>query len=349
MNEFEFKTAYRASEDSVPVNNELKKKLIEMAKAYDIKEEDTPSIKIVSTNNTKKNTAEKRRVRSNIMKIAALAACFTLCVVSAPQISRYMDSGEIDPQYPIVGTPVPNNGETDNAGQKEENASDNQTNAVSDGSANGAASNNAGGLGVSSVGRPAGSNQTGGSGESYNPSAEQNGAGANAPTDTSTNNAPNTNTAVNPPVVDPGKDTKPGKDIEPVSGEMTTHDEFNNMLEILGNQRSKLSIWETEISPYKDADEFIGMYYESFVISSEKYISAADLFETKYASASDESGYSAAISEYNSALSEDSELYSDCRAAYRKAANYIEMNDLENIESEPESYEPEPEVTEDEI
>ena len=370
MNELELKNAYRVSEDNVPVNNELKQRLITMAKAYDFAENDEPSIKVISSN---PNNIERKRIRRRIIKYAAFAACIAVCAVSVTQISKYMDSDEVYPGPPGITTPVPDNGKghegivNDTAGTgQNNNTAGNRQNAVA----------NSGQSGDSGTGRSAGINPTAGMGMSYSASSSATGAEGsyrpsgqtdNIPVQSglgTVNNGSGTGAEENPPAAsEPGKGTEPGKDIESDKKESNTHDEFNSMFETLSGQRSKLTAWDNEIRPLKDADEFISMYYTSFFTSMERYISEADMFESKYSSASDENAYSEAIREYDRNLSEDSEIYSDCRSAYRKAVNYIEMNDMaatafeqgdesepeqETTETEPEEHEAEPEGAEDE-
>ncbi|MCH5211298.1 MAG: hypothetical protein J1F01_10105 [Oscillospiraceae bacterium] len=394
MNELELKNAYRVSEDNVPVNSELKQRLITMAKAYDFSEDNEPLIKVVSSN---PSNIERKRIRRRIIKYAAFAACFAVCAVSVTQISKYMDSDEIYPVTPGITTPAPDNGNlnkgnvnnTAGTGQNSNSSVSGQnSNAVGNRQNDNAAADN-GQSGRSGIGKAAGTYSTAGTGSSYNPSSSATGAGNGYRPSTQTNNAieqggtgainnnQGTVMAENPsatsgsqPIDEQGKGTEPGKNIESDTKESNTHDEFNSVLEALSGQRSKLAVWDNEIRPLKDVDEFIGMYYASFSTSMDRYINAADAFEAKHSSASDENAYSEAIREYDSNLSEDSDLYSDCRNSYRKAVNYIEMNDIaatdagqgkesepeeetaeteiEKYEAEPEEHEAEPEVPEDE-
>lgn len=352
-----FKIEYQASENSVPVNTELKNKLIAMAKVCEKgeipKEVSAADIRIAEIAENK----EKRNICHIIIKTAALAACLAVCVCSIPRVTDiyFNRTADQEPKPGIISTETPaaEGGEAKEE-DKQESSADEST-----------------GSGTEETGE----NVTGG--ERVNNIKADSSASKKAVTENTGNAAAAArqrenavNTAVNVPqssnaaagTVTVQEDTAQdapeqsseeyitvpevseavnSSDIIKSSEEdreiLTSRDEFNKRLTLLDRQKAKLEAWDAELKPYTGHDEVLDRSYEDFTGDKVAYNKAADAYAARYTVADTEEELQSGIAEYDSILDDDSSLFNECRESYRKSVNYIEMSGMnEEIPAETE-------------
>ncbi|MGN0182614.1 MAG: hypothetical protein ACI4DP_09445 [Candidatus Ornithomonoglobus sp.] len=341
-----FKIEYQASENSVPVNNELKNKLIAMAKACENGEipEEVSGADIKISEITKNK--EKRNIRHIIIKTAALAACFAVCVCSIPKVTdiyfgrtadREPEPGVISTQEPIAGVvetkeeDKQENTEQGGIGNEKEGTNDNLTggervnNIKADSSERkGTETNNTGSMAAvtgqrenalnTAVSAPQSSNTVTGTAEQDTVQFVIGQSG---------------DEQVN---VSDGSAVVRSVDIIKSSEEedeiLTSRDEFNKRLTLLDKQKSKLEAWDSELKPYVGRSAVLDRSYEDFSGDKAVYNKAADAYTAKYTAADTEEELQNGITEYDAELGDDSGLFNECRESYRKSVNYIEMSGM---------------------
>ncbi len=337
-----FKIEYQASENSVPVNTELKDKLIAMAKACENGEipEEASAVDIRITEIPENK--EKRNIRHIIIKTAALAACLAVCVFSIPKVTdiyfNRTEDQEPDPGIIATETPAVNSGET-----KEEDDPDNTaqegiekgTERINDNAKGGERVNNIkadsresekavtknAGNAAAAVHRENAANPAASASQDGNAAAGA-AAAQSMPEQSGEErvNAPEDRAAVNPPEI-----IKSAEEPEEI---LTSRDEFNKRLTLLDRQRAKLDAWDEELKPYAGRDETLDRSYADFTGDKDTYNKAADAYTARYGAADAEETLQNGIAEYDSTLGDDSSLFNECRESYRKSANYIEMSGM---------------------
>ena len=284
MNEQKFKTEYQRSENSVPVNTELKKKLIEMAREYEKSETVVPDITI-------SHTARKKRIRKIITELSAIAACAALCIYTIPKINnQYLEHS--DGIEPVISTeePIPVDYEPEKpSADYSIPTADTKTEPVTSDR--------------SSITKPAKSNNNDIKTTESMPTY-----------DVTEHHTPNTDTT------NKGRAgyTSPDDNFEHSKSELDAR------LDAITRNNKKLEDWNDTLIQYKSNDDIISGYYESFSQSASKYAAAVEDFEKSYGSANDSGQVYEGIEKYDTEL--DGILFETCRADYRKAKNYIEMN-----------------------
>ncbi|MDD6762194.1 MAG: hypothetical protein PUD92_00905 [Clostridiales bacterium] len=341
-----FRREYQASEDSVPVNDELKKRLIAMAKACEKgempKEVSSADIKADEFASGK----EKRNIRHIIIKTAALAACFAVCVCSIPKINDiyFSRTDDNEPDAQITATAAPT---VEKTAAKEEDKTEDTPRVMELGGTEKQSGNEAGGERVNNI-KAVSTASTG-------PAAVigENKASAMVRTD----NAAVTDVSVSKSgnvTSDVLRENGVQGAIEKSSNErmympdnseadssscmikstdvnnevLTGRDEFNKRLTLLDRQRAKLDSWDCEIKAYVGRDETLDRSYEDFSGDKTAYNKAADEYTAKYTAADTETELQNGIREYDAELGDDSSLFNECRESYRKSANYIEMSGM---------------------
>ncbi|MGN0164209.1 MAG: hypothetical protein ACI4EA_11620 [Candidatus Ornithomonoglobus sp.] len=341
-----FKIKYQASENSVPVNTELKNKLIEMAKACEngeIPEEVSGAdIRIAELEQNK----EKRNIRHIIIKTAALAACLAVCVCSIPKVtdiyfSRTADQepepGIISTQEPIAGgakikeEDKQENTTQEGIGNEKEETNDNLTggervnNIKADSSERKEAETNNTGSAAAVTGQRENAANTAvsapQSGNAVDDTTQED-AALSAPEQSREENINVSNGSAAARYADIIKSSEEDEEI------LTSRDEFNKRLTLLDRQKAKLEAWDAELKTYVGHDEVMDRSYEDFRGDKAVYNKAADAYTAKYTAADTEEKLQKGIDEYDSTLSDDSRMFNECRESYRKSVNYIEMSGM---------------------
>lgn len=307
MNEEMFKNEYRASENNVPVNEELKRMLIEMAKRCE--EGAEPQISTITIN--KENHEKRNRVRRAIIRTASLAACLTLCMTSLPKLMSITDnSGDTVPYITATEAPEQNNTSADKQEEIEENNIDKKNteekpSAVPSKTAKPQKEKN-----IKAV-----------AGITQQPAK----TGTLAPAEEA-DHAPQNGSGDSAIIYEPDMGDKVKAD-EPHPEELlTSRDEFNRRLTMLDKQLGKLDSWDSELSKNVGMDERFDGYYDDFSKGCEAYRESAAEYKSEYSDADSEEKLTAGIEEYDNSLSDGSESFNACRESYRKGANYIEMS-----------------------
>ncbi|MGM9936684.1 MAG: hypothetical protein ACI38A_05020 [Candidatus Ornithomonoglobus sp.] len=342
-----FKIKYQASENSVPVNTELKNKLMAMAKACESGEipEEVSGADIKITELAKNK--EKRNIRHIIIKTAALAACLAVCVCSIPKVADiyFSRTGDKEPEPGIISTQEPiagvvetkeedkqENTEQGGIGNEKEGTNDNLTggervnNIKADSSERkGAETNNTGSVTAAVTGQRENASNTAvstpQSGNTVTGTAEQDTVqlmiGQSGDEQV---NVSDVSAAVRS--VDIIKSYEEDDEI------LTSRDEFNKRLTLLDKQKSKLEAWDSELKPYVGRSAVLDRSYEDFSGDKAVYNKAADAYTAKYTAADTEEELQNGITEYDAELGDDSGLFNECRESYRKSVNYIEMSGM---------------------
>ncbi|MCH5212951.1 MAG: hypothetical protein J1G06_08040 [Oscillospiraceae bacterium] len=300
MNEQRFKTEYQRSENSVPVNTELKKKLVEMAREYERSESIKPEITI-------SHNSQKKRIRRIITELSAIAACAALCAYTIPKISNQYFDRSIENELIIS---------TEQTESPDSNPGKSDTEQVpSQADASGTAD-------VPVAVKPAPQSDT--AGNSAAPTRSNTTARANDNTAAAGSAAPHNNvTESYVPESDKSNQvrsiyTLPNDDSEYSKSELDTR------IDTIAKNNSKLKNWDDTLAPYKYDDDIIIGYYKNFSQSVSEYTAAVDDFEKSYGNANDSGQIYEGIEKYDTEI--DGILFESCRADYRKAKNYIEMN-----------------------
>lgn len=292
-----FITEYRSSENSVPVNNELKAKLIEMAKELEDSNNQRAEIKINRT----------KRVRHIIMEISAIAACAALCAYAIPHISdRYFERFNTDPIPVVTDTPAATqtpqkNEETipteraenpriapESAHPSEQTVTNNKTNAV-----------------------PAHSQSATEQTEHTDTAPPQ-----RASQSEQESAAPNTIRAQEP---------------EKNNTITVTRSDINDCLDRISKNLVKLNTWDDEITPYAASDNTAAQYYSLYTSSCQDFEISAAEFEESYSDTTQSSRMYEGYEIYTNVLEPK---FEDCRASYRKLKNYVEINILSEAEEQ---------------
>ncbi|MGN1116824.1 MAG: hypothetical protein ACI4TH_09660 [Candidatus Ornithomonoglobus sp.] len=341
-----FKIKYQASENSVPVNTELKNKLIAMAKACENGEipEEVSGADIKITEIAKNK--EKRNIRHIIIKTAALAACLAVCVCSVPRVTDiyFNRAGDREPEPGIISTqePIAGGAETKEEDKPENTAQEHTGSGMKEANDNltdGERVNNIKadiperkGTGTNSTGSAAA--VTGQRENALNTavSAPQKGNAVNDTTQAdAVLSAPEQSgeeQANAPDGIAAARSADIIKSSEEEEEILTSRDEFNKRLTLLDRQKAKLEAWDSELRPYAGRDAVLDRSYEDFSGDKDAYNKAADAYTAKYTAADTEEKLQNGITEYDAELGDDSSLFNECRESYRKSVNYIEMSGM---------------------
>ncbi len=344
MNEQQFKTEYRRSENSVPVNSELKNRLIEAAKEL----EASGTQNIIAPRPVKRN-----RIRRTVIEFAAVAACAAICVCGIPELGKYFN----EPQNPTQATAQPvsetETKKTDEApfanGTHDTNEASTNYTVPEAGNASVYAKTETPPAPKATKAPTAKKEAEAKTQKTINaaaapakpksdtvPSAGSDGAAQSehAPAESPTAAEGNANGGVReinaatyPPTVTEKSNT---------TDNTASRSQLNERLDAMTKSRSKLDTWDAELGRYSGADEAFDGLYSDFKNSATAYLNAADSFERIYKNADESGVIYDGVNKYDNEL--DAVMFGRCRDSYRKAKNYAEMNiSVQNAEKEEEA------------
>lgn len=338
LSEEMFKTKYREAEDSVPVNEELKRRLLETARAVEAGECPAELDREIPVKPTVR--AGTRVIRHNIMKAAALAACLAVCAVSLPRLSD-LRGGEPQPRPAAIAgaTAAPTAepaGETEAPREKE--PAETRKPSEPEGEAERTVPRKTAAPKTKPAAEIPAAPKT--KSEAEIPAAETKPeAEISAPAEAGTAAEPETKQEnaqrEEQPAQSEPEEHPPVKVAESGKEELlSSRDEFSRRMTLLERQRGKLEDWDAELKVYEGQDEVFDAIYLGFAGDSARYGAAADGYIEKYGGAEDETELQSAIAEYDASLGDEGELFEACRESYRRGANYIEMSGMNAEEAQ---------------